>query len=67
MSKEFKVLVTDDDPEIRLLSTMLLGRAEYEVLEASTGKECLDVVRTQHPDLVLLDVMLPDMIGCSGM
>jgi CheY-like chemotaxis protein len=33
------------------------------VLEASTGKECLDVVRDRHPDLVLLDVMLPDMTG----
>ena len=63
MNKQFKVLITDDDPEIRLLSTMLLGRAEYEVLEASTGEECLDIVRTQHPDLVLLDVMLPDISG----
>lgn len=63
MNKQFKVLVTDDDPEIRLVSTMLLRRAGYEVLEASTGKECLDIVRDHHPDLVLLDVMLPDMTG----
>ncbi len=63
MSKQFKVLVTDDNPEIRLMSTMLLRRAGYEVLEASTGQECLDAVRVHHPDLVLLDVMLPDMTG----
>jgi response regulator RpfG family c-di-GMP phosphodiesterase len=63
MSKQFKVLVTDDSPEILLLSTMLLRRAGYEVLEASTGKECLFAVRAHHPDLVLLDVMLPDMTG----
>jgi DNA-binding response OmpR family regulator len=42
---------------------MLLGRTGYEVLEASTGQECLDAVRDHHPDLVLLDVMLPDMTG----
>jgi DNA-binding response OmpR family regulator len=63
MSKQFKVLVTDDDPEILLMSTTLLRRAGYEVLEASTGQECLDAVRVHHPDLVLLDVMLPDMTG----
>jgi DNA-binding response OmpR family regulator len=63
VSKQFKVLVTDDGPEIRLMSTMLLRRAGYEVLEASTGQECLDVVQVHHPDLVLLDVMLPDITG----
>jgi response regulator RpfG family c-di-GMP phosphodiesterase len=63
VSKQFKVLVTDDSPEILLLSTMLLRRAGYDVLEASTGKECLDAVQKHHPDLVLLDVMLPDMTG----
>jgi len=63
MSKQFKVLVTDDNPDILLLSTMLLTRAGYEVREASTGEECLVAVRTYHPDLVLLDVMLPGMSG----
>ena len=63
MSKQFKVLVTDDNPEIRLMSTMLLRKTGYEVLEASTGQECLDALRVHHPDLVLLDVMLPDMAG----
>jgi len=63
MSKQFKVLVTDDNPDILLLSTMLLTRAGYEVLEAATGEACLVAVRTYHPDLVLLDVMLPGMSG----
>jgi DNA-binding response OmpR family regulator len=63
MNKEFKILVTDDTPEILTMSTMLLRRAGYEVLEASTGRDCLDVTRVHHPDLVLLDVMLPDMTG----
>ena len=54
MNKQFKVLVTDDNPDILFLSTMLLKGAGYSVLEASTGKECLDAVRVHHPDIVLL-------------
>jgi DNA-binding response OmpR family regulator len=63
MSKQFKILVTDDTPEILIMMTTLLGRAGYEVMEASTGTDCLVAVRTNHPDLVLLDVMLPDISG----
>lgn len=61
--EQFEVLVTDDDPGIRVLSTTLLERAGFKVLEESTGKGCLDTIRTNHPDLVVLDVMLPDMTG----
>ena len=63
MAQVFKVLVTDDDPEILLLTTTVLRRAGYNVVEASSGKECLEAVRSHHPDLVVLDVMLPDMTG----
>ena len=63
MNEQFKVLVTDDTPEILIMSTMLLRRAGYKVLEALTGQECLDALQAHHPDLVLLDVMLPDMTG----
>ena len=63
MSQTTKILVTDDDPDILLLTSELLRKAGYEVLEASTGKECLEAVQAQHPDLVLLDVMLPDTTG----
>jgi DNA-binding response OmpR family regulator len=61
--KQFRVLVTDDNPDILLMYTMLLKGAGYVVLEASTGRECLNAARIHHPDLVLLDVMLPDMTG----
>jgi DNA-binding response OmpR family regulator len=63
MTGTLKVLVTDDDPEVLLLTATVLRRAGYEVLEASTGSECLAIVRASGPDLVLLDVMLPDMSG----
>jgi response regulator RpfG family c-di-GMP phosphodiesterase len=63
MDKQFKVLVVDDYEGNVFLSTTLLKTAGYEVLEATSGKECLDAVHNHHPDLILLDVMLPDMSG----
>ena len=63
MKETTKILITDDDPDVLLLTTKLLRRAGYEVLEASTGRECLEVVRAHHPDLVVLDVVLPDATG----
>ena len=63
MSEATTILVTDDDPRILLLMTEVLGEAGYKVLEASSGKECLEAVEAHHPDIVLLDVMLPDTTG----
>lgn len=63
LSKQFTVLVVDDYAGNVFLASTLLKSAGYEVLEATTGKECLDAVHAHHPDLILLDVMLPDMSG----
>ena len=63
MKTKIKVLVTDDDPEILLLTSSVLRRAGYLVLGTGTGTECLEAVHTYRPDIVLLDVMLPDMDG----
>ncbi|MGD0233087.1 MAG: diguanylate cyclase [Syntrophorhabdales bacterium] len=63
MDKSTRILVVDDDPDLLELTSEILRRAGYEVLEASTGKECLEAVRAHHPDLVLLDVVLPDVTG----
>ena len=58
-----KVMVVDDEPEVRqLLGEFLSGRG-YEVLLAATGKEALDAIDVQRPDLVLLDVAMPGMDG----
>lgn len=65
MKNTIRILVTDDDPEVLLLTSSVLTRAGYEVLEARTGKECLEMMHTHHPDLVLLDVMLPDTKGST--
>jgi len=63
MKHEATILVADDDPHVLLLFSTLLTNEEYEVYEATTGKECLNAARSYHPDIVLLDVMLPDMTG----
>jgi two-component system, OmpR family, phosphate regulon response regulator PhoB len=57
------VLVVDDEPMLRNLLSHLLHLEGYEVLEAEDGLTALDVVATDHPDLVLLDVMLPARNG----
>ncbi len=58
-----RILVVDDEPAmVRYLSTVL-SRDGYEVLEASNGHEALTIVRERTPDLVLLDVMMPEMDG----
>jgi two-component system KDP operon response regulator KdpE len=57
------VLVVDDEPQIRRALTLNLGARAYEVVEATTGAAAIALVRTRHPDVVLLDLGLPDMDG----
>jgi signal transduction histidine kinase len=58
-----KVLVVDDNPVVLVGVSELLRTAGYEVLEARSGGEALQLARERVPDLILLDVMLPDMNG----
>lgn len=58
-----KVLVVDDGPEARQLLDEFLSDRGYEVLLAATGIEALDALDVQRPDLVLLDVAMPEMDG----
>jgi two-component system, NarL family, sensor histidine kinase UhpB len=58
-----RILVVDDDPDILSVYSRLLSRSGYEVWTASTGLEGLQVAREKHPDMALLDVMLPDLSG----
>ncbi len=58
-----KVLVTDDDSNMLLLETLLLEEEGYEVFQARSGMECLRAALEHCPDIILLDVMLPDMTG----
>src|SRR4051812_14957125 len=57
------VLVVDDDADVRALLSTLLGRAGYLVAEASDGRAALKALYGQHPDLVVLDVNMPELDG----
>jgi len=57
------ILIIDDDKLVRWSLSTRLGRAGYRVQEAPTGKEGLAALGSGVPDLVLLDIMLPDMDG----
>src|SRR3954470_17742183 len=57
------VLVVEDEVEMRALLRRLLTRAGYRVVEASDGSAALACLRATAPDLVLLDIMLPDIDG----
>lgn len=57
------ILVVEDEEEYRLLMESVLGKAGYRVYAAPNGKRGLALYEEVEPDLVLLDVMLPDMIG----
>ncbi len=60
-----KVLVVDDEPDIRDLVRFNLQRAGIQVEEASDGLAALERIRTEAPDLIVLDVMLPGKDGCD--
>ena len=61
--QERKVLIVDDDPDILLYLSEFLNSKGYTTLTASCGNEALEKLDRDHPDLVLLDVMMPDMDG----
>ncbi len=58
-----RILIADDDGASRTLMRLRLGAAYYEVAEARTGQECLNLSRTCQPDIILLDIMMPDRDG----
>ena len=58
-----KILVVDDTRNVQVLLSDFLISQGFEVLIASDGREALDVVRANSPDLVLLDIMMPTMDG----
>ena len=59
----YKILIVDDDPQARLVLAYILKRKGFDVCEAESGATALAAVGRDLPDLVLLDVMMPDMDG----
>ncbi len=63
LTMKAKILVVDDEPDMVELIETNLTAAGFSVLMAATGQEALRLARTQHPQLILLDVMLPELDG----
>src|SRR5882762_5447975 len=57
------ILIVDDEPDIRLLTKLNLERDGHRIVTAGNGAEALDAVQEAPPDLILLDVMMPEVDG----
>ena len=62
-----RILVVDDDPDVRRLCGMNLEWDGHEIIEASGGAEGLAILSTEAPDAVLLDVMMPNVDGIEAL
>lgn len=57
------VIAVDDEPDIRVLIELILGREGFRVHSVPTGEEALSAIADEEPDLVLLDIFLPGISG----
>ena len=60
---QMKVLVADDDPNVREISRLYFEKQQFELVVAKDGREALALVETEQPDVLILDVMMPQMDG----
>jgi CheY-like chemotaxis protein/MinD-like ATPase involved in chromosome partitioning or flagellar assembly len=58
-----KIMIVDDDPDTVKFINIMLSRLGYNVVSAVSGMEALEKVQVEHPDLIILDVMMPGMDG----
>jgi CheY-like chemotaxis protein len=58
-----KILIVDDDPDMRLAIGSVLRSRSYDVIEAGDGEEALKKLKEEKPDLMLLDLLMPKMDG----
>jgi DNA-binding response OmpR family regulator len=58
-----KILIIDDEADITETLSFMLQARNFDVITANSGQEGLDKVKKDHPDLILLDIMMPEMDG----
>ena len=65
-TKKFKILLVDDEPDIVEIISYSLKNANYDVYSASNGLEAIKLAKSIKPDLIILDVMMPEMDGIEA-
>jgi len=60
-----RVLIVDDEPAVRRLVRQMLSK-DYTVLEAQNGEEAVNIARSQKPDVILMDILMPKMDGLTA-
>lgn len=63
MDGKKRILIADDDPELLSLLKFYLGKQGYETITAENGRQALEKAQAEKPDLVLMDVMMPELDG----
>ena len=61
-----KILLVEDNNEVRELLALFMKRLGYNVFEAATGLEAIDLAATEQPDLIVMDLRLPEMNGAEA-
>jgi CheY-like chemotaxis protein len=61
-----KILLVDDSSTALMIERMLLGGTSYELLTARDGREAVAKAQAEHPDLILMDVVMPNMTGLDA-
>src|SRR3989440_9242524 len=67
MNRKTRVLVVDDDTLLRKLVTQQLLRSDFAATPAASARECLQLLREEDYDVILLDIMMPDMSGLDAL
>jgi len=62
-SERCKILVVDDEKDINQILVTFLSRHNFDIMSAYNGKEAIEITKKQRPDLILLDIVMPDMSG----
>src|SRR5688500_17014297 len=63
MNNDYKLLLVDDEPDILEFLSYNLKKEGYNVFTGNNGKEAIVVAKKENPDMIILDVMMPDMDG----
>ncbi|MBU9712807.1 response regulator transcription factor [Evansella tamaricis] len=61
--KQLKVLIADDDPNVCEILSLYLKENQHDVVEANNGQQAISLFDSENPDIILLDIMMPDMDG----